>query len=130
VNPPAPPPPGDQADERAGWQLSPLVPAVGVGLLALLWLLSAAGGWAVAAFCSGHEPGAACRAHVAASVRPSALLAAIAVTLAAAALLAPSAVRSGTAAAQRLRLRLLAGSAACWVLALAVLFVAGEAATR
>lgn len=108
------------------------MPAVGVGLLALLWLLSAAGGWAVAAFCPGHGPGGACRAHVAASVRPSAAVAAIAVTLAAAALLAPLAVRSGAVAPQRqrLRLRLLAGSAACWVLALAVLFVAGETATH
>ena len=130
VNPPAANPPGDQAHERAGWQVSPLVPAVGVGLLALLWLLSAAGGWATAAFCSGQPAGASCRAHVAASVRPSALAAAVAVALAAAALLAPPAVRSGGAAAQRLRLWLLAGSAACWVLALAVLFVAGEAATH
>jgi hypothetical protein len=130
VNPPAATPPGDQAHERAGWQLSPLVPAVGVGLLALLWLLSAAGGWATAAFCSDQAAGAGCRAHVAASVRPSAWAAAVAVALAAAALLAPAALRSGTAAAQRLRLRLLAGSAACWVLALVVLFVAGEAASH
>jgi hypothetical protein len=130
VNPPAATPPGDEVHARAGWQLSPLVPAVGVALLALLWLLSAAGGWATAAFCSGQAAGASCRAHVAASVRPSALAAVVAVALAVAALLAPSAARSGAAAAQRLRLWLLAGSAACWVLALAVLFVAGEAASH
>ena len=122
------------------------MPATGVALLALLWLLSAFDGWAVAAFCTGQGPGSSCRAHVAAAVRPSAIVSAVAAALAAAALLAPPAIRAvrsaratpAAAAAQTARsasavraarIWLLIASAACWMLALAVLFVAGEAAS-
>jgi hypothetical protein len=129
VNPPAASPHGDkdEAPERAGWQVSPLVPAIAVGLLALLWLLSAFGGWAAAAFCSDRGLGGICRAHVVAAVRPSSLPAAIAAVLAAAALLAPLATRSA-AAARAARMRLLSMSAACLVMALTVLFFAGQIA--
>lgn len=126
----------DERRPRDDWQISPLVPATGVVLLALLWLLSAFDGWAASAFCSDRGLGGACRAHVTAAVRPSTLAAAVAALLAAAALVAPALIWSlrsarsarSARAARLVRLRLLVGSAACWVLALAILFVAGEAA--
>ncbi len=105
--------------------MSPLVPASGVVLLALLWSLSAFAGWAAAAFCSDRGLGPGCRAHVAAAVRPSALVAAVAALLAAAALIAPSATRSASAA-RTAQMRLLAASAGCWAAALVVLFALGE----
>jgi hypothetical protein len=128
VDPPAAESPRDQAREHEGWPLSPLVPGIGVGLLALLWLLSAAGGWATAAFCSGQAASASCRAQVAASVRPSAAAAAAGLLLAGAAVVAPAA-RRVRPVARTVRLRLLAGSAACFVAALLVLFITGEAAS-
>ncbi len=94
-------------------------------MLALLWLLSAFAGWAAAAFCSDRGLGQACRAHVAAAVHPSGVVAAVAALLAAAALIAPSAMRS-EAAARTARMRLLAASAGCWAAALVVLFALGE----
>ncbi len=103
------------------------MPAVGVGLLALLWLLSAFDGWAAAAFCSDRGLGSSCHAHVAAAVRPSVVPAAIAAALAAAALVASLATQSAPSA-RTARMGLLATSAMCWVIALAVVFVAGQAA--
>jgi hypothetical protein len=124
VNPPTARSPGDDARQREDWQLSPLVPAIGVGLLALLWLLAAFDGWAATAFCSDRGLGDACRAHVVAAVRPSITPAAIATALAAAAML----VSFATPPAKAVRARLFALSAACWVVALAVVFAAGQAA--
>jgi hypothetical protein len=118
-----------ERQQHDDWQISPLVPATGVVLLALFWLLSAFAGWAASAFCSDRGLGDACRAHIAVSLRPSTLVAALAAGLAAVALAAPVFVRSA-AGARLVRLRLLFGSAACWLLALAVLFIAGEFASR
>ncbi len=109
---------------RGRWRVSPLLPFTAVVLLAALWALSAFGGWAAAAFCSDRGLGAGCRAHVVAAVHPSVLPASTATALAAAAVLAPLARPSATEA----RIRLFAISAACWVLALGVLFVAGQVA--
>ncbi len=127
MNPPAATPPGDGAPVREGWQVSPLVPAIGVALLALLWLLSAFDGWAAAAFCSDRGLGGSCRAHVVAAVRPSVLPAAVATVLAVTALVASLRARS-EAAVRAARMRLLVMSALCWVIALAVVFVAGQSA--
>ncbi|MGE5286343.1 MAG: hypothetical protein ACM3ML_03880 [Micromonosporaceae bacterium] len=107
--------------------VSPVIPGTGVVLLALLWLLSAFDGWAAAAFCSGGDPGGTCHAQVTAAIRPSGVVAAVAAVIAGAALLAPSVVRS-VPTARAARLWLLVASVVCWVLALAVLFVAGKAA--
>lgn len=109
--------------------MSPLVPATGIILLAALWLMSVFAGWATVAFCSDRGIGQGCRADVAAAIRPSGLLAAAAALLAAAALIAPQATRSA-AAARKVRMRLLAASAACWAIALAVLFALGEVVGR
>jgi hypothetical protein len=96
-------------------------------LLAALWVLSAFGGWAESAFCSDRGLGESCRTHVDAVVRTSAVPASIALTLAAVALLAP--LRPYPKAQLRtVRMRLLALSAALWVLALVMLFIGGEVA--
>jgi hypothetical protein len=89
--------PAEAQRERAHGQISSLVPATGVVLLALLWLMSAFDGWAAAAFCPGQSLGSSCRAHIAAAVRPSAIVALVAAALACAALLAPVARRSVSA---------------------------------
>jgi hypothetical protein len=115
-------------DRREGAPVSAAVPAIGVVLLALLWVLSAFAGWATTAFCSDPAVAGACQDQVAAAVRPSAAVAAVASALAGAALVAPF-VTKFVPAAKAARLWLLVASVACWVLALAVLFVAGEAAS-
>jgi hypothetical protein len=115
----------DDRGQHGDWQISLLVPTTGIVLLAALWLLSAFDGWATSAFCTSGGAVTACRAHVTAAVRPSTLVAAVAALLAVAALTAPALMRSAPAA-RRARLRLLGGSAACWVVAIGVLFVAGE----
>ena len=115
------------ADRRERVPVSPVIPGIGVALLALLWLLSAFDGWAAAAFCSGRDPGGTCHAQVTAAIHPSGVVAAVATAIAAAALVAPSVARS-VPAARAARLWLLTASVVCWVLALAVLFVAGKAA--
>ena len=98
-------------------------------LLAALWLFSAFDGWASAAFCTERGLGAACSAEVAAAVRPSAFVAVLAAVLAVGAALAKVAV-TGREQARSVTVRLLGASVACWLLALAVLFAAGEAAGR
>jgi hypothetical protein len=108
--------------------ISPVVPAAGVVLLALLWVLSAFAGWATAAFCPDPSLAGACQDQVTAAVRPSAAVAAVAAALAGVALMAPLAMKS-VPAARAARLWLLVASVAGWVLALAVLFVAGEVAS-
>lgn len=109
--------------------VSALVPATGVVLLAVLWLFSAFDGWAAAAFCTERGLGGACRAEVAAAVRPSVFVAVLAALLAVGAGLARVVV-TGAEQARSVRVRLFAASVACWLLALAVLFAAGEAAGR
>jgi hypothetical protein len=100
-----------------------------VVLLAVLWLLSAFDGWAASAFCTERGLGGACRAEVTAAVRPSGLVAALAALLAVGAALTRVAVTTEEHA-RPVRLRLFAASIACWLLALVVLFAAGEAAGR
>jgi hypothetical protein len=118
-----------QADDgREHAPVSPVVPATGVALLALLWVLSAFAGWAAAAFCPDPSLAGTCQDQLAAAVRPSAAVAAVAAALAGVALAAPLVMKSAPAA-KTARLWLLVASVACWVLALAVLFVAGEAAS-
>lgn len=109
--------------------VSALIPGTGVALLAALWLFSAFDGWANAAFCTDRGLGAACSAEVAAAVRPSVLVAALAALLAVGAALAKVVV-TGKEQARPVIVRLLSASVACWLLALAVLFAAGEAAGR
>jgi hypothetical protein len=115
------------AGRRKHVPVSPVIPGVGAVLLALLWVLSAFDGWAASAFCSGRDLGGTCHAQVGAAIRPSGVVAGIAAAIAAAALFAPSAVKS-VPAARAARLWLLTASVVCWVLALAVLFIAGKAA--
>ena len=115
--------------EREREPVSALVPGTGVILLAVLWLFSAFDGWAAAAFCTDRGLGGACRAEVAAAVRPSGLVAGLAVLLAVGAALA-RVVFMGEEQARSVRIRLLGASVACWLLAFVVLFAAGEAAGR
>ena len=107
--------------------VSALVPGTAVMLLAVLWLFSAFDGWAADAFCTERGLGSACRNQVSAAVRPSALVAVLAVLLAVGALLA-GVIFSGGEQARASRVRLFGASVACWLLALGVLFAAGEAA--
>jgi hypothetical protein len=100
-----------------------------VALLAILWLFSAFDGWAANAFCTDRGLGGACRAEVAAAVRPSVLVAVLAALLAVGAALARL-IMTGEEQARATRLRLFTASVACWLLALGVLFAAGEAAGR
>lgn len=109
--------------------VSALVPGIAVVLLAALWLFSAFDGWAAAAFCTDRGLGGACSAEVAAAVRPSGLVAVLAALLALGAALARVVV-TGEEQARSVRVRLFGASVACWLLALAVLFAAGEAAGR
>lgn len=109
--------------------VSALVPGTAVVLLAVLWLFSAFDGWAADAFCSDRGLGNACRSQVTAAVRPSALVAVLAAVLAVGALLT-KVIFPGPQQARSSRVRLFAASVACWLLALAVLFAAGEAAGR
>jgi hypothetical protein len=118
-----------QGRAREREPVSALVPGTGVVLLAVLWLFSAFDGWAASAFCTDRGLGSACRSEVAAAVRPSALVAVLAALLAVGAVLARVAV-TGEEQARAARVRLFGASVACWLLALGVLFAAGEAAGR
>jgi hypothetical protein len=115
------------AGRREHVPVSPVIPGTGVVLLALLWVLSAFDGWAASAFCPDPDLGGTCHAQVATAIRPSGVVAGIAAAIAVAALLVPSAVKS-VPAARTARLWLLTASVVFWVLALAVLFIAGKAA--
>jgi hypothetical protein len=115
--------------ERVDIPVSAVVPGAAVAFLAALWLMSVPGHWVDAAFCSDRGLGLACRAHVNSAVPWSGGIAAAAALLSAAAVLTPVLTRSaGTA--RIARLRMLTASAACWLLALAVFFIAGETASH
>ncbi|MQY04303.1 hypothetical protein [Actinomadura macrotermitis] len=104
-----------------GWWISPAIPTIANGVLALLWGFSALGGWGDAAFCG--ESGLydrACGDHFRIAVLASAPVAAVAALLAVAAWLVPSLRRRP----DRLD-SVLATAALIWVLAEGILFIGG-----
>ncbi|TDD73820.1 hypothetical protein [Actinomadura rubrisoli] len=104
-----------------GWWISPAIPTIANGVLALLWAFSALGGWGDAAFCGdddAHDPG--CAADFENAVLLSIPVAFIAATLAITAWAMPGFRHN----AGRLD-ALLTVAAIVWVLAEGVLFVGG-----
>lgn len=113
------------ADHRRlpnGCWVSPVIPMIGNAALALLWALSAFGGWGLTAFCGDTASAAAadCRTGFAAGVAVSIVPAAVGAGLAVAAWTVPYVARDP---ARQLRVSLVA--ALTWILAEAVLFGAG-----
>ncbi|WP_067833643.1 hypothetical protein [Actinomadura kijaniata] len=104
-----------------GWWISPALPTIANVLLAVLWLLSAFGGWGTTAFCGDPEQrDAVCADHYDVAVLISFLPALGAAALGVAAWTAPAIRRRP----DRLD-SVLAVSALLWVVAEAVLFVGG-----
>ncbi|HUK67986.1 MAG TPA: hypothetical protein VLW50_04400 [Streptosporangiaceae bacterium] len=127
VNPPAADPPARQLQRRDQWRLSPWLPFTAVILLTALWLLSAFGGWATAAFCSASGFGASCRAHVHGVLFAASWVASVGLTASLVGLLAPLQTRSREHT-RTARMKLFTVSAALYVIALTIVFIGGQAA--
>jgi hypothetical protein len=102
------------------WWISPAIPTIANGALAVLWWFSAFGGWGASAFCGDDAVAGDCADGVGLAAGVSAMPAAIAAALALGSWLSPAVRRDP----DRLD-GLLSLAAAAWLIAEAILFVGG-----